>query len=858
MAIKKPVIKSKNTKRGIIKPRPSKADYRTQIVVQFHDGINLPYTNDVGKFIKEYNVGPLEQLVKKFPGISISPLYSGVKPETLKKLIGKAKEMDPTYKEGNFFQYFRITCPVEFKHQEILEELSAWNNIKTLKTSARYSHPSVSYSDEARAIDQNYLDAAPGGIGAKTVWDNTLIPGSDGAGIKFCDIEKGWTLNHQDLGTINQLAGSVDNNGRAEGTSVLGIVGAADNGQYCIGIAPASDLNVISYVDAPPPVGELTLEDAILFSLTYLGFGDVLLIESQAEALYSGISCKVPVEVNNEVFNAIRLASALGIIVIEPGGNGNGSDTCVNLDDLQIGGQFILYPGSAQYHGDSGAILVTAAHSSTSIAGSVTTHEIMPWAPKGERIDCYAWGENINTLSSDISGATDQYTDTYGGTSGAAAIIAGAVLNMQSMAIANQGFRFSPLQIRNILKNASYGTPLSHDPGIGSQEQLPINMPNLNAFATTCLNTFPDLYLRDYIGDDGLPHSGSISWSPDVINKNSSVPDPQTEFGGLNVANRNNDGLSENATYNATNYLYFRALNQGGALPTNAKVTAFYSEPATLLTPSMLNLIGEINFPYAIPFGDNIENLTVSNELSWIPTSPVGHYCFVAVISCDEDPSVDPKKIPDWDWDKYYKYIRENNNVTWKNFDIVEMKKSSSSPAPEEEPEQTEAPDIDPVEEQDPVPDTSAEQEPAEELPEKGWLGLDFISPGLPDRNQKMSLEIISKLPRSVKVLLQVPLSWKKMVYRGSPYVLHNKKRRIGFAPINPSGKSGLDDLLFRANSKVHLKLFIHVPDKLKKQSYSIAVRQLLNGNEVGRYTWKLIPPKKADIKIEKKPVKRK
>jgi serine protease len=870
MTTKKPTETAKRKGKIISRPKSSKPDYRTQIVVQFHDGINLPYGYEVSRLIKDYKVGPWEQLAKKYPGITISPLYSSIKPEKLKQLIAKAKQMDPTYKEGNFFQCFTISCPAESLHQSVIDELSVWNNVKKVGLLKKLNHPTVGYSDEDEFANQGYLNDAPEGIGSIQVWGKITPPtpetsGSDGTGIKFIDIETRWKLDHEDLPvdnpatpstdeTINCLYGDINPAEPEDGTAVLGIIGAVDNTIGCVGIAPSSTIDVVSYYGTGN-----SLPNAIVKSLDHLGFGDVLLIEAQTTLSESGnpfIGYKIPVETIDTVYNAIRLATALGIIVVEPGGNGIGFDTlldtsddlCINLNDLTIGGNSILNPGNASQFKDSGAIIVTASRSSS--PGGM--HEKMLWAPKGDRVDCYAWGENITTLSADDPSG---YVHNYGGTSGAAAIIAGAILSMQGMAIANQGYRFSPLQIRNILRDSAYGTPLAEDPGTGTIEQIipAICMPNLAAFAASCLNAFPDLYLRDYIGDDGLPHSGSISCSPDVINKQSIVADPQAEFGGSNLTNRDNGGLSENALFNVENYLYFRALNQGGVTPTNAKVTAYYSIPTTLITPSLIELIGQTDFPIAIPVGDAIDNLTVSNVLRWTPTQAAGHHCFVAIISCDEDPSVDLKKIPDWDWDTYCRYIKENNNVTWKNFELVEMKKSSSVPVHDEDPDQAEAPKPDPVQEQDPLPDPQPNPNPNP----KGWLGLDFISPGLPHKDQRMNLEVISKLPKGVNVLLQVPLAWKKLVFRGSPYVLHNKKRKIGYAPLNPFGNSKLEDILFKANSKTKLKLFVNVPDKLKTQSYTIAVRQMLEGKEVGRFTWKLVPPKKGIKHIEKRVVKK-
>jgi serine protease len=860
-AISKPQIKSIKRTRPL--PQLSKPDYRTQIIVHFQDHVQLPYNMDVSKYINAYNVGPWDQLLKKYPGIIIEPVFANIKVNQLIKWIQKAKEMDPTYKEGNFFKYFRVVCPVISDSNAILEDLSKWNTIKNsyIKTINRTS--AIDYSNDGLSGTQGYLNQAPAGIGAKTVWDlNT--DGSDGAitvagaEIRFIDIETGWKLDHADLTghAASCVFGTPIVTDNAHGTAVLGIVCAKDNDFGCVGIAPnIGSVDVISH----NPAG---IAPAILESLNYLRFGDILLITATNTELYGGANCKVPVETTDPEYDAIRLATALGIIVVESGGNGNGTTIPVNLNNYKKGGdggtEEILNPNNTTYFRDSGAIIVTASHSACSLEpGYTNTHAIMPWAPFGNRIDCYAWGENISTLYTDLTGTIDDYISNFEGTSGAAAIIAGAIISMQGMVYANETYKFSPLQIREILRNSDYGTQLIHetgDPFEPVESGFPeIFMPDLEKFKTKLLNLPPDLYLRDFLGDEGLPHSGFISWSPDVINRTSEVTDPQAEYGELNVTNRNRDDLSENATKDQINYLYFRALNQGGAEPTNAKVHAFYSVPSTLITPSLMNYIGETDFPYPIPIG---EILTVSNKLEWTPTSATGHYCFVAVVNSDEDPGPDPRNIPDWDWDKYHRYIRENNNVTWKNFDIVEMKKSSTSNVPIEEPGNAPAPDPDPIQEENPVNNNEPTPE-QNDLPKKGWLRLDFFSPGLPDRDQRMSLEVISKLPKDVKVLLQVPIAWKKMVFKGSPYVLHNKKRKIGFAPIKSLGESKLENIQFRANSKTPLNLFLHIPDKLKNRNYTIAVRQMLEGKEVGRFTWKLIPPKKREIKPIKKPVKR-
>ena len=76
-------------------------------------------------------------------------------------------------------------------------------------------------------------------------------------------------------------------------------------------------------------------------------------------------------------------------------------------------------------------------------------------------MNCFAWGESIMTAGNHpgVSGcAINTYTENFGGSSGAAAIIAGAAIAVQSILEANHRPRLSPLQMRRILSDDSSGT----------------------------------------------------------------------------------------------------------------------------------------------------------------------------------------------------------------------------------------------------------------------------------------------------------------------------------------------------------------------------------------------------------------
>jgi hypothetical protein len=141
-------------------------------------------------------------------------------------------------------------------------------------------------------------------------------PGGDGAAVTFLDVERGWDLTHEDLAGANVIAlnQSVPGND-AHSTACLGIVLAQDNDKGVIGIAPKVRGAIASSLRP-------TLGDAFVLAAGFLVAGDVLLIEEQTTA--GG-----PVETDPHIAMLIRALTLLGIIVVEPAGNG-----AQNLDNL--------------------------------------------------------------------------------------------------------------------------------------------------------------------------------------------------------------------------------------------------------------------------------------------------------------------------------------------------------------------------------------------------------------------------------------------------------------------------------------------------------------------------------------------
>ncbi len=117
-------------------------------------------------------------------------------------------------------------------------------------------------------------------------------------------------------------------------------------------------------------------------------------------------------------------------------------------------GRKTLDPQDPEFR-DSGAILVAAGSDSV-------PHKRIRYSNYGSRIDCYAWGERVSTAGSHMGPsdiALEAYRKKIGGTSSAAAIVAGAAIVIQSIAESNFDFRLKPEQLRRILNDDTLGTP---------------------------------------------------------------------------------------------------------------------------------------------------------------------------------------------------------------------------------------------------------------------------------------------------------------------------------------------------------------------------------------------------------------
>lgn len=460
--------------------------YIPRVIVKFRDNlldINIP--DVVKRFKTQLIKGTIPgtnwaELVARFKQIMVEPLLTALKQDELLDLVNNAKKLDSNYRDhpSRLLTYFSIPCPPSMQPEELAKLLSDWKAVETAYVGegpADDPKPEDESEFEERneflkRADTAYLRPAPAGIDAYYAWEKPGGKGGeDGINLQLFDIESNWDTNHPDLKTATiQWTGCGDRTVRepSHGTKVLGIIlGADGNMASSMGIAPNVARTLLASYWADP--NNVNHCNAISFANTELKFGDVLLLETQISVPGSdgrpitdsngNLLTNLPVEFMDHNFAAIRLATANGIVVIEPAGN--------NTYDLGSLGKACLH-GSRREEDDSGAIMVTAA-SPWDNAGSPSTppdyiHLPMPIGGRyrmhnfGDRIDCFAWGEMIYTTS--VNGDGTYGHGDLGDTSGASAIIAGAALAVQGIAEKKLGRRYSPRELREILSDPATST----------------------------------------------------------------------------------------------------------------------------------------------------------------------------------------------------------------------------------------------------------------------------------------------------------------------------------------------------------------------------------------------------------------
>jgi hypothetical protein len=420
---------------------------RRRIIVKFNDKAKLPIGSFSAADLKPEIARALDpaMLFKKMP---CTPTDAQIE-----DLISRAEASDPAYTPPNLLTYRQIIIPESIQDALWLRLLRSVNIVQyAYLHSGPVLPPSPEEPFNPQTHMQTYLEPAPTGIDARFAH---TVNGGDGAGQNLTDIEWGWDITHSDLLGNNfetTLIGLT--NEPNHGTQVLGVIASQNNHELLLGVTPElASIRLVGQFhaneDDPQGDPDYFSAEVILCALLKMQPGEVLLLEAQSTK-------NRPLESEPMVFDLIKLATTVGIVVVAAAGN---ADTDRDLD--------ITPPGVVNIFDtvvrDSGAIIVASA------VPDMSNNWIRRWdGCFGQRIDCFAQGEVVVTLS-----AFGGLSTVFNKNSSAAAIIAGAALAIQGVAQQRYGHRLKPLEIRELLK-ANHNTQSANHlaDGIGVMPDL--------------------------------------------------------------------------------------------------------------------------------------------------------------------------------------------------------------------------------------------------------------------------------------------------------------------------------------------------------------------------------------------------
>ncbi|MDJ0762518.1 MAG: S8 family serine peptidase [Myxococcota bacterium] len=418
----------------------------------------------------------VEELLSK-SNLSFSPLFT--QGENVLDRLKTSGEQRSGKQLADLTLYYAIpssafSSPIQMtKLRDALNQLNSVEGAYIQPKSGLPAAPTRDYSG-----DQTYTKpAANGGVDADYAAGQ---PGGRGAGVKIIDVEKGWNVNHEDFPPLfyPEDTATLPDDVDGHGTAVMGIIGGVVNKPKPFGVTG---------IAADAQFG-CSILGRIMAAIDQLRPGDVLLLEVHRMGPVVGDcdpasgNCNwIPIEFWQADFDAVEIARSNGIIVVAAAGNGT-----TRLDHRYYGGLF-----DRQVR-DSGAIIVGASYPNP--------RQPVNYSNSGTRVDVHSWGDMVVTmggngdLKQNHEGENDKYTQTFGGTSSAAAIVAGVVTAMQGVAKAELGEVLSPGEMRALLtatgtpQTAELDRPIGPQPDMRAAINVLYNRKPIADFSYKCRN----------------------------------------------------------------------------------------------------------------------------------------------------------------------------------------------------------------------------------------------------------------------------------------------------------------------------------------------------------------------------------
>ena len=179
-----------------------------RIVIELKRPIN--WDGDLDEYLTEANILPWGELKSDFPNsLRAERMFTSVSGAKMREMISAAKKLDPGFQsllelsKGRMIDLlacFFIRMPAAFDHEKLIHALYKYPAVRLA-----YLDPDITVASvglDPLLNKQKYLHAATTGIGVKAAWPNDAgggVPGGDGEGARFIDVEYGWFLSDPEL-----------------------------------------------------------------------------------------------------------------------------------------------------------------------------------------------------------------------------------------------------------------------------------------------------------------------------------------------------------------------------------------------------------------------------------------------------------------------------------------------------------------------------------------------------------------------------------------------------------------------------------------------------------------------------------
>lgn len=442
-------------------PTASAADpQESELVVMAKPDVGLRATPTGLTSVTGADAASLNRICRKYGG-TMRPLFG----DTEERLLRERATFVAAADAPNLAVYYRVDAPANR-----LEAIAAELRRHPLVDAAYVKAPAqpMDFADDVEFAKvlreqpppvtpdfthrQGYLDAAPGGVDARHAWTR---PGGRGADVRIISVESAWRFTHEALlGNQGGVVGgepSARLRHRNHGTASLGIFGGDGSGIGVTGICPDATVSAVA-------LSSIGSSRAIREAALRLRPGDIIVLELGR----LGPVEHTPVEWWQDEFDAIRTAVLRGVIVVASAGNSG-----AHLDDPAFDTPMPGFPAFwanplRRPARDSGSILVGAGAPPPGTHGRDhgPDRSRIETSNFGSMVDVQGWGREITTCGyGTLQGGNNEdrwYTDCFGGTSGAAAMVAGVLGCLQGF-LRTFGAPLTPASARNLLTSLGSG-----------------------------------------------------------------------------------------------------------------------------------------------------------------------------------------------------------------------------------------------------------------------------------------------------------------------------------------------------------------------------------------------------------------